>query len=114
MPYYTRIQRAHFKFGDEQTLALKHLADIFEGDTRQTSKVVIPPAETVGNDAPLRVKNTASPPRVQNTATQQRVAQKAISSHLTPNSHRRQHTPHRGAVTPPTPHVMVRRSASQK
>jgi hypothetical protein len=31
------------KVGDEQTLALKRLADIFEGATRQKSKVVIPP-----------------------------------------------------------------------
>jgi hypothetical protein len=45
---------------------------------------------------------------------QQRPTQQTISSHLTPNSHRRQHTPHRRAVTPPTPHVMVRGSAGQK
>jgi hypothetical protein len=102
------------KVGDEQTLALKRLADIFEGATQQKSRVVIPPAETVGNDAPPRVKNTDSPLRVQNTATQQRVAQQTTSSHLTPNSHRRTHTPHRRVVTPPTPHVMVRRGASQK
>jgi hypothetical protein len=51
---------------------------------------------------------------VQNTAKQQRVAHQTTSSLLTPNSHRRPHTPHRRAVTPPTPHVMVRRSASQK
>jgi hypothetical protein len=94
-----------FKVGDEQTLALKHLADIFEGATRQKSRVVIPPTE--------RVENVA-PPRVQNTATQQRLPQQTTSSHLTPNSHRRQHTPHRRAVTPPTPHVMVRRSSGQK
>jgi hypothetical protein len=50
---------------------------------------------------------------VQNTATQQRVTHQTTSSHLTPNSHRRQHTPHRRAVTPPTPHVTVRRSAGQ-
>jgi hypothetical protein len=75
---------------------------------------VIPPAKTVGHDAPPRVQNIVSPPRVQNTATQQRVTQQTTSSHLTPNSHRRPHTPHRRAVTPPTPHVMVRRSASQK
>jgi hypothetical protein len=37
-----------------------------------------------------------------------------IASHLTPNSHRRQRTPARRAVTPPTPHVMVRRSAGQQ
>jgi hypothetical protein len=100
------------KVGDEQKLALKSLADIFEGATRQTSRVVIPPAKTVEKVAPLRVQNTVSPPRVQNTTTQQRVPHQTTSSHLTPNSHRKQHTPHRRAVTPPTPHVMVRRSAS--
>jgi hypothetical protein len=93
---------------------MKRLADIFEGATRQTSKVVIPPTERVENVAPSRVQNTVSPPRVENTTTQQRPTTKTISSHLTPNSHRRQHTPHRRAVTPPTPHDMVRRSAGQQ
>jgi hypothetical protein len=102
------------KVGDEQTLALKNLADIFEGATRQKTKVVIPPAKTVGNDAPPRVQNTVSPPRVQNTATPKRVTQQTTSSHLTPHYHRRTHTPHRRAVSPPTPHVMARHSASQK
>jgi hypothetical protein len=71
--------------GDEQTLALKHLADIFEGATRQKSRVVITPAKTVVNDAPPRVQNTVSPPRVQHTATHHRVAHPTTSSHLTPN-----------------------------
>jgi hypothetical protein len=102
------------KVGDEQTLALKRLADIFEGATQQKSKVVIPPTEMVGNDAPQRVQNTVSPPRLQNTATQQRVAQQTTSSQLTPNSHLRPHTPQRRAVSPPTPPVIVRRSTSQK
>jgi hypothetical protein len=102
------------KVGDEQTLALKRLADIFEGATRQKSKVVIPPTERVKNVAPPRVQNLVSPPRVENTTAQQRPTQKTISSHLTPNSHRIQHTPHRWAVIPPTPHVMVRRSAGQQ
>jgi hypothetical protein len=91
------------KVGDEQTLALKRLADIFEGATRQKSRVVIPPTETVENVAPPRVQHTVSLP-----------TQQTISSHLTPNSHHRQHTPNRRAVTPPTPHVMVRRSAGQQ
>jgi hypothetical protein len=102
------------KVGDEQTLALKHLADIFEGATRSHKRVVTPPAKTVGNDAPPRVQITVSSPRVQNTATPQRVAHQTASSLLTPNSHRRTHTTHRRAVTPPTPHAMVRRSAGQK
>jgi hypothetical protein len=75
---------------------------------------VIPPAEKVSNDAPPRVPITFSPPRVQNTATQQRVANQTTSSLLMPNSHRRQHTHHRRAVTPPTTHVMVIRSAGQQ
>jgi hypothetical protein len=31
------------KVGDKQTIALKRLADIFEGATQQKSKIVIPP-----------------------------------------------------------------------
>jgi hypothetical protein len=52
--------------------------------------------------------------RVEKITAQQIPMQQAIPSHSTPNSHRRQHTPHRRAVTPPTPHVMVRRSAGQQ
>jgi hypothetical protein len=103
------------KVGNEQTLALKRLADIFEGATRShKSRVLIPHAVTVGNDAPPRVQITVSPPRVQNTATPQRVAHQTTSTLLTPNLHRRTHNTHRRAVTPPTPHAMVRRSAGQK
>jgi hypothetical protein len=102
------------QFGDEQTLALKCLADIFEGATRQKSNIVIPHTERVENIAPLRVQNTVSPPRVENTTAQQIPTQPTISSHSTPNYHRRQHTPHRSAVSPPTPHVMVRCSSGQQ
>jgi hypothetical protein len=77
------------------------LADILEGATRQKSKVVIPPTEN------------AAPPRVANTTAQHIPPQPTISSHLTPHSHGRQHTPPRRAITPPTPNVMVRRSAGQ-
>jgi hypothetical protein len=58
------------KVGDEQTLALKRLADIFVGARRQTSRVVIPPTKRVENVAPPRVQNTVSPPRVENTTEQ--------------------------------------------
>jgi hypothetical protein len=102
------------KVGDEQTLALKRLADIFKGATRQKSKVVILSTERVENVAPPRVQNTVSPPRVANTTAQQIPSQPTTSSHLMPNYHRRQHTPPRRAITPPTPHVMVRRSAGQQ
>jgi hypothetical protein len=96
-------------------LTLERLAYIFEGVTRQKSKVVIPSTDRVKNVAPPRVQNTVSPPRVANTTAKQIPTQPTISSHLTPDSHRRQHTPHRRAVTPPPPpHVMVRRSADQQ
>jgi hypothetical protein len=102
------------KVGDEQTIALKRLGDIFKGATRRKSTVVIPPTEGVENTAPPRVQNTVSPPRVANTMAQQMSPQPNTSSHSTPNTHRRQKTPNRRAVTPPIPHVMVRRSAGQQ
>jgi hypothetical protein len=102
------------KVGDEQALALKRLADIFEGATRQKSKFVIPSTDRVENVAPMRVQNTVSPPRVQNTEAQKMPSQPPISSHLTPYYHRRHYTHHRRAITPPTPHAMVRRSAGQQ
>jgi hypothetical protein len=40
--------------------------------------------------------------------------QKHIKTHSTPNSHRQQKTPARRAVTPQTPHIMVRRRARQQ
>jgi hypothetical protein len=95
------------KVGDKQTIALKRQADIFEGTIPQKSKVVLPPTDGVENAAPPRVQNTVSPPRVANTTTQEIPPQPITSSHSTPNSHRRQQTPPRRAVTPPTPHVMV-------
>jgi hypothetical protein len=75
---------------------------------------VIPPTDRVENPAPPRAQNTVSPQRVTNTTAQQISPQPTSSSHSTPNSHRRQQTPPRRAVTPPTPHVMVRRSAVQR
>jgi hypothetical protein len=78
------------KAGYKQTIALKRLADIFEGATRQKSKVVIPPTETVGNNAPTRVENAVSPQRVANTTAQQIPHQPNTSPHSTPNSHCRQ------------------------
>jgi hypothetical protein len=80
------------KVGDKQMLALKCLADIFEGATRShKSRVVIPPVETIGNDAPPRVQITVSPPRVQHPATPQRVAQKTLDAKFAPkNTHHAQ------------------------
>jgi hypothetical protein len=95
-------------------MALKRLANIFEGAKRRKSKVVVTPTDGVENAAPPRVQTTVSPPRVANTTTQSTSPQPNASSHSTPNSHRRQKTPARRAVTPQTPHVMVRRSAGQQ
>jgi hypothetical protein len=102
------------KVGDKQTLALKQLADIFEGATQQKSKVVIPPTDRVKNAAPPRVQNTVSPLRVARTTAQQIPSRPTTSSHSTPNSHRRQHTTPRRAIATPIPHVMVRRSDGQR
>jgi hypothetical protein len=50
---------------------------------------------------------------VAGTDQEQIYLQHISPSQSTPNSHRRQHIPVRRIVTPQTPHVMVRRSASQ-
>jgi hypothetical protein len=75
---------------------------------------MVTPTDGVENTAPQRVQTTVSPPRVANTTTQQMSPQPNTSAHSTPNSHRRQKKPARRAVTPQTPHVMVRRSARQQ
>jgi hypothetical protein len=86
----------------------------FRGRHTTKSKVVIPPTDGVEKAAPPRVQNTVSPPRVASTTAQQMSPQPNTSSHSTPNSHRKQQTPPRRAVTPSTPHVMVRRSAGKQ
>jgi hypothetical protein len=102
------------KVGDKETIAFKRLADIFEGATRQKSRVVIPPTDRVDNNAPPRVQTTVSPPRVANTTAQQMSPQPNTSAHSTPNSHRRQKTPAKRSVTPQTTHVLVTHSARQQ
>jgi hypothetical protein len=95
------------KVGDTQTIALKRLADIFEGATRRKTKIVVPPTEKEDNNAPPRVQPVVSPPRVPNTTAHKMSPQQHIKTHSTPNSHRRRRTPAKRAVTPQTPHVMV-------
>jgi hypothetical protein len=56
---------------------------------------------------------TVSPPRVDTQNQNQRPIQHMKSPHSPPNSHRRQQTPHRRAVTPLS-RGMVRHSASQQ
>jgi hypothetical protein len=100
--------------GDAQTIALKRLADIFEGATRQKTKIVVPPTEKEDSNSPPRVQTNVSPPRVQNTTAHHMSHQQHITTHSTPNSHRRQKTPVIRAVTQQTPHLVVRRSARQQ
>jgi hypothetical protein len=99
--------------GNEQTIALKQLASIFEGAKRRKSKNILTPTDKIENTAPQRVHNTVSPPRVAGTDAEQISLQPNTSLQSTPNSHRRKKTPFRRIVTPQTSHVMVRRSARQ-
>jgi hypothetical protein len=99
--------------GNEQTIALKRLASIFEGAKRRKSKSILTPIDGIENTAPPRVQTTVSPPRVAGTDVEQISLQTNTSLQSTPNSHRRQKTPARRIVTPQTPHVMVRCSARQ-
>jgi isochorismate synthase EntC len=102
------------KVGDEQTIALKRLASIFADAKQRKSKTMLTPTDGIEDTAPQRGQTTVSPPRVAGTDSEQISLQPNISSHSTPNSHRRQKTPARLIVTPQTPHVMVRRSARQQ
>jgi hypothetical protein len=100
--------------GNEQTIALKRLASIFETAKQRKSKNTLTPQDGIENNAPQWVQTTVSPTRVTGTDTEQISLQPISSSQSTPNSHCRQKTPVRQIVTPQTPHVMVRRSARQK
>jgi hypothetical protein len=102
------------KVGDEQAIALKRLAIIFEGAKPRKSKVMVTPTDRVENAAPQRVQTTVSPPRVANTTAQQMSPHPNTTAYSTPNFYRRQKTCARHVVTPHTPHFMVRRSARQQ
>jgi hypothetical protein len=101
------------KVGNEQTMALKRLASIFESAKQRRTKSILTPTDGIENTAPQRVQTTVSPPRVAGTDAEQISLQPNTSLQSTHNSHRRQKTPARRIVTPQTPHVMVRRSARQ-
>jgi hypothetical protein len=100
--------------GSEQVIALRRLAIIFEAAKPNRGSKKLTPQNDVENNAPQRVQTTVAPPRVASQAPEQMAIQNIISPHATPNSHRRQHTPHRRVVTPQTPHFMVLRSARQQ
>jgi hypothetical protein len=99
--------------GDEQAVALRKLATIFEGSKPKKVNKQLTPQNEEENNAPQRVQTTVSPPRVDTQNQNQRPIQHIISPHSPPNSHRRQQTPHRRVVTPLS-HGMVRRSARQQ
>jgi hypothetical protein len=100
-----------YQVGDEQVIALRRLANIFGAAKLKSGKEKLTPQDKVESYAPQRVRTTVSPPRVTSQNPDQTSLQEIISPHSTPNSHRRQQTPHRRVVTPQTPHGMVRRSA---
>jgi hypothetical protein len=92
--------------GDKQAVTLRKLATIFEASKPNKVNKELTPQNEEGNNAPQRVQTTVSPPRVDTQNPNQMPIQHIISPHSTPNSHRRQPTPHRGVVTPPS-HGMV-------
>jgi hypothetical protein len=102
-----------FQVGNEHTIALKRLASIFETAKQRKTKSILTPTDGIENTAPQRVQTTVSPPRVAGTDAEQISLHPNTSLQSTPNSHRRQKTTARRIVTPQTPHVMVRRSATQ-
>jgi hypothetical protein len=90
-----------------QAIALRRLANIFGAAKLKSGKEKLTPQDEIENNAPQRVQTTVSPPRVTGQNPDQTSLQEIISPHSTPNSYRRQQTPHRRVVTPQTPHGMV-------
>jgi hypothetical protein len=90
------------------------LENIFGAAKLKMGKDKLTPQDEVENNASHRVQTTAPPPRVESQDPDQTSLQQIISPHSTPNSHRRQHKPHRRVVTPQTPHGMVRCRARQQ
>jgi hypothetical protein len=80
------------------------LANIFVSAKPKHADDKLAPQDEIENIAPQRMKTTISPPRVASKDPNQTSLQHIITSQSTPNSHRRQQTPH----------GMVRRSTGQK
>jgi hypothetical protein len=103
-----------FQVGDEQAITLRKLANIFVSAKPKHANDKLAPQDEIENIAPQRVQTTISLPRVALKSPNQTSLQNIIPSLSTPNSHRRQQTPHRLIVTPHTPHGMVRCSTEQQ
>jgi hypothetical protein len=70
------------KVGDEQTIALKRLASIFEGAKQRRSKTIITPTGGIENTAPQRVQITVSPASVAGTDADRISLHPNTSSHI--------------------------------
>jgi hypothetical protein len=92
--------------GNEQAIALRKLATIFEASKQNKVSKKLTPQNAVENNAPQRVQTTVSPLSVDTQNPVQMPIQHIISPHSTPNSHQRQPTPRRRFITPQS-HGMV-------
>jgi hypothetical protein len=99
--------------GDEQVIALRKLATIFEASKPNKVSNKLTPQLDADNSAPQRVQTTVSPPRVDTRIPHELPIQHIISPQLPPNLHRRQTAPHRRIITQQS-HGMVRRSTRQQ
>jgi hypothetical protein len=99
--------------GNEQAIALRKLATIFEASNPNKVSNKLTPQLNNENSAPQRVQTTVSPPRVDTMIPHELPIQHIISPQLPPNSHCRQYTPPRRIITPQS-HGMVQRSARQQ
>jgi hypothetical protein len=94
---------------DDQMLALGLVAAIFEGALPPHKTIMASPqGEIPDSDIPPRVKMSVPPPRVPNTATPPRVVQDIVTNIATPKSNVRLNPTPSRAVTPYTPHLMIR------
>jgi hypothetical protein len=97
--------------GDDQLIALKKLAAIFEGALPKHIQRTLIPLLTNESISPQRVDFIESPQREQHPASAPRVIVPTTPKQTTPNSHHRLLTTQRRYVTPTKLHHMVRRSA---
>jgi hypothetical protein len=93
--------------GDKQAIALRKLANIFVSAKPKRTNTKLAPQDEIENSAAQRVHTKISPPRVASKGPNQASLQHIMTSQSTPNSHRRQQTPHRRIITPHHTHLMV-------
>jgi hypothetical protein len=96
--------------GDDQLIALKKLATIFEGALPKHKRQTATPLLNNTSNSPQRVEITESPHKEHKPALALRVVVPTASNQMKPNSHSRLKTTPHMCVTPITPHHMTRRS----